>query len=117
MRGFVSFPHDIVNIREFPVRLIDGNLKIRFIIDRYSMEMFVNDGEQAASFVLYAPENAESISFYCEGSSVIDIEKYDLPGKIPVIPSLAEPLALKYGSPPRPVQDISPDTEKEKSID
>ena len=46
-----------------------------------------------------------------------DIEKYDLPGKIPVIPSLAEPLALKYGSPPRPVQDISPDTEKEKSID
>ena len=73
-----GFPHDIVNIREFPVRLIDGNLKIRFIIDRYSMEMFVNDGEQAASFVLYAPENAESISFYCEGSSVIDIEKYDL---------------------------------------
>jgi beta-fructofuranosidase len=73
-----GFPHDIVNIREFPVRQIDGNLKIRFIIDRYSMEMFVNDGEQAASFVLYAPVNAEAISFSCEGSSVIDIEKYDL---------------------------------------
>ena len=73
-----GFPHDIVNIREFPVRLIDGNLKIRFIIDRYSMEMFVNDGEQAASFILYTPINAEAISFYCEGSSVIDIEKYDL---------------------------------------
>ena len=42
------------------------------------MEMFVNDGEQAASFILYTPINAEAISFYCEGSSVIDIEKYDL---------------------------------------
>ena len=46
-----------------------------------------------------------------------NVKEYDLPGEIPVIPPLAEPLAFKYCSPSRPVQDIDPDTEKEKRID
>ena len=77
-RTHSGFPHDIVNIREFPVNVKNGTLKLRVIMDRYSLELFVNDGEQAASFVLYTPVTADSISFSCDGTAVIDVEKYEL---------------------------------------
>ena len=76
-RSRSGFPHDIVNVRDFPVAACD-ELKLRIILDRYSLELFVNDGEQAASFVLYTPISADSISFSCDGAAIIDVEKYDL---------------------------------------
>ncbi len=76
-RSRSGFPHDIVNTRDFPVTAGD-ELKLRLIMDRYSLELFVNDGEQAASFVLYTPVTADSISFSCDGTAVIDVEKYEL---------------------------------------
>ena len=77
-RTHSGFPHDIVNIREFPVRRDISMLKLRIILDRYSLELFVNDGEQAASFILYTPEEDADIYFTCEGSAEIDVEKYEL---------------------------------------
>ena len=77
-RTHSGFPHDIVNIREFPVTAGSGELKMRVILDRYSMELFINDGEQAASFVLYSPQAATAISFASEGAVLVDVEKYDL---------------------------------------
>ena len=77
-RTHSGFPHDIVNIREFPVSVRNDVLKLRVILDRYSLELFVNDGEQAASFVLYTPQDAGSISFSSDGSVLVDVEKYEL---------------------------------------
>ena len=77
-RTHSGFPHDIVNVREFPVSLKNGVLKLRVVMDRYSLELFVNDGEQAASFVLYTPLSADAISFSSDGSVLVDVEKYDL---------------------------------------
>ena len=77
-RTHSGFPHDIVNVREFLVRPQQGRLKLRIVLDRYSLELFVNDGEQAASFVLYTPKDAASISFSSDGALFMDIEKYDL---------------------------------------
>ena len=48
------------------------------MLDRYSLELFINDGEQAASFVLYTPIEAGSISFSSDGSVLVDVEKYEL---------------------------------------
>ena len=76
-RSRSGFPHDIVNVRDFPI-LTHDELKMRIILDRYSLELFVNDGEQAASFVLYTPITADSIAFTAEGAAMIDVEKYDL---------------------------------------
>jgi len=73
-----GFPHDIVNVRDFPVRAQNGELKLRVILDRYSVELFVNDGEQAASTVIYTPAEASSIGFAADGAVLIDVEKYDL---------------------------------------
>ncbi|MBR0210978.1 MAG: glycoside hydrolase family 32 protein [Oscillospiraceae bacterium] len=77
-RTHSGFPHDIVNVREFPVWMKNGVLKMRVIMDRYSLELFVNDGEQAASFVLYTPLEANAISFSSDGSVLMDVEKYEL---------------------------------------
>ena len=73
-----GLPCDIVNVREFPVHSVNGELKLRLIMDRYSLEIFVNDGEQAASSVIYTPLDAKSISFSCDGTVLMDVEKYDL---------------------------------------
>ena len=73
-----GFPHDIVNVRDFPVRSRGGKIRLRVIMDRYSIEVFVNDGEQAASFVIYTPEEASSISFSADSPVLVDVKKYDL---------------------------------------
>lgn len=73
-----GFPYDIVHVREFLVRPRDGELKIRAIMDRHSVELFFNDGEQAATFLLYTPEQADAISFGADGAVLMDVEKYDL---------------------------------------
>ncbi len=70
---------DIVHVRDFLVRPRDGALKLRVVMDRFSVELFVNDGEQAATFRLYSPESAQSISFEAEGGAVLmDVEKFEL---------------------------------------
>ena len=44
--------------KELPVRLIDGKVKLRVLIDRASVEIFANDGEYTATtFVVHKPEN------------------------------------------------------------
>ncbi|MDE6590995.1 MAG: GH32 C-terminal domain-containing protein, partial [Oscillospiraceae bacterium] len=50
-----GLPHDIVNTRSFLIRPHGGEIKIRVILDRFSLEVFVNDGEAAASSVIYTP--------------------------------------------------------------
>ena len=78
-RTHSGFPYDIVNVRDFPVRPRDGEIKLRIIMDRYSLEVFVNDGEQAATMVIYTPLSADAVSFeVVEGAAYIDVEQYSL---------------------------------------
>ena len=44
-RTHSGFPHDIVSVRDFMVRPNRGEIKLRLILDRHSLELFVNDGE------------------------------------------------------------------------
>ena len=48
------------------------------VLDRFSVEVFVNDGEAAASAVIYTRQEADAITFEVDGQALIDIEKYDL---------------------------------------
>ena len=78
-RSRCGAPYDIVHVREFLARRQNGKVKLRFIMDRHSLELFVNDGEQAASLLLHTPESADSISFEADGGAVrMDVEKYGL---------------------------------------
>lgn len=73
-----GLPHDIVHTRSFFVRPRGGEIKLRLVLDRFSLEVFVNDGEQAASAVIYTRQEADAISFEAGGSVLMDVEKYDL---------------------------------------
>ena len=48
------------------------------ILDRYSVEIFVNDGEQVMTATMYTEQEAEGISFFADGIVNIDVVKYDL---------------------------------------
>ena len=76
-RTFSGFAYDIVNNRSF---LVDANkeVKIRVVMDRFSVELFFNDGAQTATMTLYTPQDCDGISFEAEGNVLMDVEKYDL---------------------------------------
>ena len=73
-----GLPHDIVHTRSFLVSDREGEIKLRIILDRFSLEVFVNDGEQAASTVIYTRQEAEAITFEAGGSALMDVVKYDI---------------------------------------
>lgn len=65
---------DILCERKVSVANKDGKIKLRIIMDRYSMEVFANDGEQAASMLLFTPIEAEAIEFLADGNVKADIK-------------------------------------------
>ena len=77
-RSDCGFRYEIAHEREFPVASGDGRVRLRAVMDHHSLELFVNDGEQAASFVLHAPLSADAVSFGAEGEARMDVEMYEL---------------------------------------
>lgn len=73
-----GYPYDIVCRREAPVRNRGGEIKLRIIMDRFSVEIFVNEGEQVMSSVVYTPQSAEGISFEVSGKGWLNVEKYEI---------------------------------------
>lgn len=58
------------------VRDRSGRLDVRILLDRLSAEVFINDGEQVMSAVIYTDRHAEDITFYVKGTAVMNIAKY-----------------------------------------
>ena len=77
-RKFSGSRRAIIHQRRSLVNTVDGELKLRIILDRFSVEVFVNDGEQALSATMYTEQEAEGISFFADGAANIDVVKYDL---------------------------------------
>lgn len=78
-RSLCGISGGIRHTREFPVQTRRGALRLRLVMDRRSVELFANGGEQAATFLLYTPESADGIRFAAEGgAALLDVEKYDL---------------------------------------
>ena len=77
-RVHAGYNRDFVHERKCSVSNRGGELKLRMILDRFSAESFVNDGEQALSMTFCTPMSADGISFEARGNSIIDVEKYDI---------------------------------------
>lgn len=77
-RSHSGFNRDFVHERECFVRDRGGEIKLRIILDRFSAEIFVNDGEQAMSTTLFTPQTADGISFETQGKALMNLEKYDI---------------------------------------
>ena len=67
-----------INERSFLYDNSLEELKLRILLDRYSLEIFVGDGEQVATFLIYSPADADKIRFACDGKAEVGIEKYEL---------------------------------------
>lgn len=77
-RTFSGVIRDIACIRRAELPWAGDSMKLRFIMDRNSIELFVNDGERVLSTVIYTPLSAQDICFSCDGSAAVHIEKYDI---------------------------------------
>lgn len=69
---------DVVHERRCQVRHRGGAVKLRIVMDRFSVEIFVNDGEQALTATIDTPQTANGISFEAQGQVGLEVEKYDL---------------------------------------
>ena len=77
-RTYCGVIRDVVCRRTWKLLEKQENLKLRFIIDKQSIELFINDGEQVASTVICTPIDADEILFNCQGSARVNVEKYDI---------------------------------------
>ena len=77
-RTFAGMNRDVACIRRAEVESEAERITLRFILDRNSVELFVNDGALSMSTTIYTPQTADGISFFCDGNAIIDIEKFDI---------------------------------------
>lgn len=77
-RKFSGSRRGTLHQRRCLVRNQNGRLKLRLILDRFSAELFVNEGEQVMTATFYTPQDADKISFAADGRVKLSVTKYDL---------------------------------------
>lgn len=77
-RTYSSMIRDALASRKVMLKNQEGKVTIRIILDKYSSEIFVNDGAQVLSTTFYTPLEADEISFVCNGSALTNIKKYEI---------------------------------------
>ncbi len=77
-RKFSGSRRAIIHQRRSRVGSRNGEIKLRIILDMFSVEVFVNDGEHVLSATMYTEREADGISFLVDGVATMDVVKYDL---------------------------------------
>lgn len=77
-RTYSGMVRDTISLRRVKIKKPKEKLKLRLILDKYSVEVFVNEGEQVLSTTFYTPLAAEEISFECDGAALTSIQKYTI---------------------------------------
>lgn len=72
--GWDAGARDTLAVQSFQVK--GTGLQMRILLDLYSVEIFLQDGIQTFSAVFYPPEEAQGISFACNGSVSLHIEAH-----------------------------------------
>lgn len=77
-RTYSGMVRDAAAIRKSKIKTSTDKLQLRLILDKYSAEIFLNDGQQVFSSTFYTPLEADGIRFICDGKAVVNIEKYEI---------------------------------------
>jgi beta-fructofuranosidase len=77
-RKFSGSRRAIIHQRRCLVNCENGKIKLRVILDKFSAEIFVNDGEYVMSATIYTDLNADRISFFVDGHVVMNVVNYEL---------------------------------------
>ena len=77
-RRFSGLIKDAVDERKIDVDIKSGKLSLSILIDRFSVEIFVNGGKEVLSSRIYTPAEANEISFIADGEVRVDACKRDI---------------------------------------
>lgn len=77
-RKFSGSRRAIIHQRRAKVPHEGGRLRLRVILDRYSCEVFVGNGEQVLSMCVDTPIDADGVSFFADGSLRLDVTAWPL---------------------------------------
>lgn len=77
-RKFSGSRRAVIHQRRSKVGHQNGKLTLRMILDRFSAEIFVNEGEQVITATIYTDQAADGIKFITDGKVLLDVVKYDL---------------------------------------
>ncbi len=77
-RKFSGSRRAYIHQRRCQVSHRNGEIHLRVILDRFSIEVFINDGEQVMTATILTHASARGISFEADGQAVMDITKYSL---------------------------------------
>jgi len=80
-RKFSGSRRAFIHQRRCQVTQHNGEIHLRVILDRFSAEIFINDGEQVMTATILTNPSARGISFAADGEAVMDITKYSLFGE------------------------------------
>lgn len=73
-----GYYRDVIGCRSMKVRDRGGKLKLRILLDRYSCEIFANDGEQVMTSLIFTPQDGCGVRFRADKKAVISVCKYDI---------------------------------------
>jgi beta-fructofuranosidase len=68
-RNYSGTTQDTIYLRKMCVKNRDSKITLRILLDKYSVEIFVNEGEQAMTSVIFTPVKVKGITFCTEGGS------------------------------------------------
>lgn len=68
----------MIHKRDMKIKGSESKIKLRIVLDRYSAEIFINDGQQTMTSTFYTPLDAQNITFESNGKSIINVEKHDI---------------------------------------
>lgn len=77
-RKFSGSRRAVIHQRRAKISHQNGAFSFRMIMDRFSVEFFLNDGEQTITATIYTDLAADGIKFITTGNVLMDVEKYDL---------------------------------------
>lgn len=77
-RSYSGLRNAFVHKRSCKVRNQGGVLKLRVVLDRFSAEVFANDGEQVMSITFQTDAAANEISFVVDGLVRLNVTKYGI---------------------------------------
>lgn len=77
-RKFSGSRRAIIHQRRAEINHENGKIKLRLLLDRFSAELFINDGQKAMSMTIDTPLDAEAVSFYVDGKVNIKVIYYEM---------------------------------------
>ena len=77
-RRFSGLSKDAIDERKIDTDFTDGKLSLSILLDRFSVEIFINGGKQVISSRIYTPAQADELRFIADGKVEISVCKNEI---------------------------------------